>query len=57
MRRATAFPSRALVGGFERHEGPAPDGTAGEWYSLDYTFTLEPGEARLPRPPIAPPWP
>ena len=25
---------------------PAP------WYSLDYTFVMEPGEARLPRPPI-----
>ena len=45
--------TRALVGGFERHEGPAPDGTEGEWYSLGYAFTLEPGEARLPRPPIA----
>ena len=45
--------TRALVGGFERHEGPAPDGTEGEWYSLDYALTLEPGEARLPRPPIA----
>ena len=22
------------------------------WYELDYTFTVEPGEARLPRPPI-----
>ena len=45
--------TRALVGGFERHDGPAPDGTEGEWYSLGYAFTLEPGEARLPRPPIA----
>ena len=45
--------TRALVGGFDRHDGPAQDGTEGEWYSLDYAFTLEPGEARLPRPPIA----
>ncbi|MBR0669074.1 catechol 1,2-dioxygenase [Roseomonas hellenica] len=45
--------TRALVGGFERHDGPAPGGGAGEWFSLDYSFTLEPGEARLPRPPIA----
>ena len=45
--------TRALVGGFERHESRAPDGTEGEWYSLDYAFTMEPGEARLPRPPIA----
>lgn len=45
--------TRALVGGFERHDGLAPGGAAGEWFSLDYSFTLEPGEARLPRPPIA----
>lgn len=45
--------TRALVGGFERHDGPSPGGGAGEWFSLDYSFTLEPGEARLPRPPIA----
>jgi catechol 1,2-dioxygenase len=45
--------TRALVGGFDRHDGPAPDGTEGEWFSLDHAFTLEPGEARLPRPPIA----
>ena len=42
----------ALVGGYVRGEGPAPDGGAGEWWSLDYTFHLEPGEARLPTPPI-----
>nr|WP_282572082.1 dioxygenase [Roseomonas acroporae] len=45
--------TRALVGGFRRGEGAAPDGGAGEWWSLDYTFHLEPGEARLPVPPIA----
>lgn len=45
--------TRALIGGFERHDGPSPGGGAGEWFSLDYSFTLEPGEARLPRPPIA----
>ena len=44
--------TRALVGGFERHEGPAPDGTEGEWYSLAHTFTMLPGESKLPRPPI-----
>lgn len=46
--------TRALVGRFERHGEPhptAPDaGTP--WYSLRYTFVMEPGEARLPRPPI-----
>ena len=48
--------TRALVGDFRRHDGgAAPDGSAGggPWYSLDYAFTMEPGEARLPRPPIA----
>jgi len=46
--------TRALVGNYVRHENenaPAPDVT-GPWYSLDFTFTIEPGEARLPRPPI-----
>ena len=47
--------TRALVGGYRRHDGvAAPDGsTDGPWYSLRYGFTMEPGEARLPRPPIA----
>jgi catechol 1,2-dioxygenase len=46
--------TRALVGRFERHDEPHPEepGVAGPWYSLDYTFVMEPGEARLPRPPI-----
>ncbi len=46
--------TRALVGNYVRHENekaPAPDVT-GPWYSLDYTFVMEPGEARLPKPPI-----
>jgi catechol 1,2-dioxygenase len=46
--------TRALIGNYVRHENepaPAADVT-GAWYSLDYTFPLEPGEARLPRPPI-----
>ena len=30
---------------------PAPDVT-GPWYSLDQTFVMEPGKARLPKPPI-----
>jgi protocatechuate 3,4-dioxygenase beta subunit len=47
--------TRALVGGYRRHDGiAAPDGsTDGPWYTLRYGFTMEPGEARLPRPPIA----
>jgi catechol 1,2-dioxygenase len=47
--------TRHLVGNYLRHEAsekaPAPDVT-GEWYSLDHTFVMEPGEMRLPKPPI-----
>jgi len=46
--------TRALVGNYIRHENeqaPAADVT-GPWYSLDFTFTIEPGVAKLPRPPI-----
>lgn len=46
--------THALIGDYVRHENepaPAPD-VEGPWYSLDYTFKMEPGEARLPRPPI-----
>jgi len=33
--------------------GPHPkEGDVGTWYTLDYTFVMEPGEARLPIPPI-----
>jgi catechol 1,2-dioxygenase len=44
-----------LVGDYVRHDrdpAPAPD-VKGPWYSLDYTFIVEPGEAKLPRPPIS----
>jgi catechol 1,2-dioxygenase len=46
--------TRALVGHFKRHDEPHP----GEpdiqppWYTLDHTLVMEPGEAKLPRPPI-----
>jgi catechol 1,2-dioxygenase len=46
--------TKALLGNFVRHERgtpPAPD-VKPPWYTLDYTFVVEPGEARLPRPPI-----
>lgn len=45
--------TRALIGDFCKGEGmpPAPD-IAGEWFSLNYTFVMEPGEAVLPHPPI-----
>jgi catechol 1,2-dioxygenase len=45
--------TRALVGDFARHDEPAPDeGVESPWHTLDFTFGLEPGESRLPRPPI-----
>jgi catechol 1,2-dioxygenase len=43
--------TRALVGRFERHDEPRAEADA-PWYCLAYTFVMEPGEARLPRPPI-----
>ncbi|MSP31663.1 MAG: catechol 1,2-dioxygenase [Pseudolabrys sp.] len=45
--------TRALVGDYVRHDGPAPAGDVkGEWYSLDQTFVMEPGKSRLPKAPI-----
>lgn len=46
--------TRALVGRFRRHDVPHPTdpSAATPWYSLDHTLVLEPGEARLPKPPI-----
>jgi len=46
--------TRALVGQYVLHDGEsAPDADVqGPWYSLDHHFVIEPGEARLPRPPI-----
>ena len=45
--------TRALVGDYVLHREAAPvAGVEPPWYSLEYTFALEPGEARLPRPPI-----
>ena len=45
--------TRALVGDYVRHDEPAPaPDAAGEWYSLDQTFVMEPGKSRLPKPPI-----
>ena len=46
--------TRALIGKYVRHEegpAPAPD-VKGPWYALDHNFVIEPGEAKLPRPPI-----
>lgn len=45
--------TRALIGNYIRHEGNAPSADVkGEWYSLDQTFVMEAGEAKLPKPPI-----
>src|SRR5271154_5952234 len=46
--------TRALLGDYVRHTEPHPlDATIrAPWYSLDYTYVMEPGEAILPRPPI-----
>jgi catechol 1,2-dioxygenase len=46
--------TRALIGDFRRHDQPHPaePGAGTPWYSLDITLTLEPGVAKLPRPPI-----
>jgi hydroxyquinol 1,2-dioxygenase len=46
--------TRRLIGHYVLHENepaPAPD-VKGPWYSLEYTFEIEPGIAKLPRPPI-----
>ncbi len=47
--------TQALIGRYVLHqEEPAPDADVrGPWYSLEHTFVIEPGEARLPRPPIS----
>lgn len=44
----------ALTATFVRHDSPHPDAAdvAAPWFSLEYTFVLEAGEARLPRAPI-----
>jgi protocatechuate 3,4-dioxygenase beta subunit len=46
---------QALVGTYVRHENePPPDPDVAEpWYSLEYTFVVEPGEAWLPTPPVS----
>jgi catechol 1,2-dioxygenase len=44
--------TKALLGDFVRHDEPHPKDAVSPWYSLDYLFAMEPGEAVLPRPPI-----
>lgn len=46
--------TKALMGDFVRHNEPHPLEADAQipWYSLDYAYVMEPGEAVLPRPPI-----
>jgi catechol 1,2-dioxygenase len=46
--------TKALIGDFVRHDEAHPGATdvVAPWYSLDYVYRMEPGEAVLPRPPI-----
>jgi catechol 1,2-dioxygenase len=47
--------TKELIGNYRRHDAgetpPAPDVQA-PWYTLDYTFVMQPGEAKRPIPPI-----
>jgi protocatechuate 3,4-dioxygenase beta subunit len=47
--------TRALIGDYRRHETGTPPvpGVKAPWYTLDYKFVMEAGEAKLPKPPIA----
>jgi len=46
--------TRHLIGNYVRHEEPAPaPDVAGAWCSLEHTFVMERGKARLPKPPIS----
>lgn len=45
--------TKALIGNYVPHQGNAPAADVkGEWYSLDQTFVMEAGKAKLPKPPI-----
>jgi len=46
--------TQALTGDFVKHDEPNPEYPVlgNPWYSLDYTYVMEPGEAKLPRAPI-----
>lgn len=46
--------TRPLIGQYVLHDGePAPDAdVAGPWHGLDQHFVIDPGEAKLPRPPM-----
>jgi catechol 1,2-dioxygenase len=46
--------TKALLAAYDLHETPPADNPSlsGPWWSLNHVLTLEPGEARLPEPPI-----
>ncbi|WP_407654321.1 dioxygenase [Bradyrhizobium prioriisuperbiae] len=46
--------TRHLVGNYQRHDSGTPPaaGVTAPWYTLEYTFVMEAGEAKLPIPPI-----
>jgi len=46
--------TRELMGDYRRHDNGEPPSSdvAAPWYTLDYTFVMEPGEAKRPVPPI-----
>jgi catechol 1,2-dioxygenase len=46
--------TKVLMGDYVRHDTPHPSGSTASvpWYSLDYTYVMEPGEMVLPKPPI-----
>jgi catechol 1,2-dioxygenase len=46
--------TKALLGDYVRHDEPHPSDAAirTPWYSLDYTYVMDAGEAVLPQPPI-----
>jgi catechol 1,2-dioxygenase len=44
--------TRSLIGDYRRHDRPSELGMQEPWYSIEYTFVMEPGESVLPEPPI-----
>lgn len=46
--------TRALLGDYVRHDEPHPNDPVipGPWYSLDFQYVMEVGDAVLPKPPI-----
>jgi catechol 1,2-dioxygenase len=45
--------TKTLVGNFARHDANRDPDVSAPWYSLHYTFVVEPGTAKLPRAPIS----